>query len=96
MSEIKETLGKYGLMRLQYIKQEKPTFYYLMLQSGELQQHLEYIDGQASAEVDRVLSELIVSNQLPDKQSESENWVKVMNILKHQAEEVVIKKLICV
>lgn len=92
------TLGKYGRMRLTYLKENKKAQYSVMLMDGTLNNHLHDIDEQANkileqtvkafAEVDACDEQLKVSDQM--------KWVGLMNNYRLSAEEIIFKELIYV
>ena len=88
--------GKYGLMRLRFLKEQHPVRYASLLSSGELSGHLLDINQQAADEVDRLVDAFVKEVQMPDKNNSPEEWVKEMNALKHRAEEIICSKLIYV
>lgn len=93
MVENNQTIGKYGLLRLQFIQQHCPVFYQSMLFNNELSKHLAYIDEKASKEVQQLLDKLIKASPPPEKKN-TEEWAQHMNSLKHQAEEIVLNTLV--
>ena len=58
-------LGKYGRMRLDYLKKAKPLLFLQLKQSGELQKHLYSIDEQATEMKFKIESDYIERNPLP-------------------------------
>ena len=89
-------LGKYGRMRLTYLKEHKKVLYSIMLMNGTLNSHLHNVDEQANrileqtvktfAEADGCDEELKSTNQM--------KWVGLMNNYRHCAEEIIFKELI--
>lgn len=88
------TLGKYGLMRLKFLKEKRPALYTSLLISGELLAHLLEVNERASAEVELLVDSFVKCTELPDKASFPEKWLQHMNALKHRAEELVYNSLI--
>ena len=76
----KAKFGKYGAMRLEYLKEHRKAEYTLLLMNGELPDHLINIDN--------LTEELKQNNQM--------KWVQMMNNIKNSAEEIVLKELIYV
>lgn len=91
-------LGKYGKLRLKYLKEHKKAEYTILLMDNELQKHLIEVDKIANerfellmkqfAEKENITEELKVKDQL--------KWVGLMNNIKHSAEEIILKELIYV
>ena len=89
-------LNKYGRMRLKYLKEHKVWLYEQMLMNGTLTSHLEEIQEQASNQVEDIIDRLKTTSDLTEdmKNTEPLKWSGIMNTIKNQAEEVVIKELI--
>lgn len=89
-------IGKYGRMRLDFIKQERQELYTQLLFSGSLEEYLIEINDRAKericelnqqiAKKQRVTEELKVQNQLA--------WVGAMNVIRAQAEEITMYEII--
>ena len=93
-SEVTEPIGKYGLMRKSYLKENKRAWYRTMLLTGELDQHLLDIDKAANARLEEIMKQLLESNPAPDKATDQMGWVRHMNSLKASAEEIILAELI--
>lgn len=89
-----EKTGKYGILRMNYLKDNKPELYSQLLIGGELANHLSDINTRATTAVQEVVSRLLQSNPPPNKMLYPERWTQHMNTAKHQAEEIVCKELI--
>ena len=87
-------LGKYGRMRKTYLKEHRPILYNQMLLSEKLYPHLWEIQETATARMEQMMAELLKANPAPDKKSNQMAWVPHMNMLKAQAEEVILTELI--
>ena len=91
-------LGKYGRMRLNYLKNYKKAEYIILFMDNKLYQHLYNIDTECQkqfeflmkqlAKKENITEELIVKNQLA--------WVAAMNSIKSIAEEIIYSELIYV
>ena len=86
--------GKYGLMRLKFLKEERPALYTSLLNSGKLSSHLLEVNERASAEVELLVDSFVKCTEIPDKASFPDKWMQHMNALKHRAEELVYNSLI--
>ena len=61
-----EPLGKYGRMRLAYLKNQRPVLYNRMLLNGTLWPHLQEVQRAASEQLERTIAALAdMCNQLP-------------------------------
>ena len=94
--EEKKPLGKYGMMRRQYLEQNRPGLYTRLILSGRLMEHLQEIDTTAHERLESLMSLLAkqagVTEEL--KARDQMAWVGQMNSLKHQAEEMILSELI--
>ena len=90
----KNPLGKYGRMRLNFLKQQHPVLYNTMLLSGSLYPHLMEVEQTAESRMRQMMTELLAKNPAPDKEQNQMAWVQHMNSLKAQAEELVLTELI--
>ena len=90
----KNPLGKYGRMRLNFLKQQHPVLYNTMLLSGSLYPHLMEVEQTAENRMQQTMAQLLKQNPAPDKEQNQMAWVQHMNSLKAQAEELVMNELI--
>ena len=93
-SEATEPVGKYGLLRKQYLKEHKTNWYKSMLLTGKLDRHLVEIDRSTQERIDRIINDLSKTNPAPDKEADQLGWVAHMNSLKAMAEEIVLEELV--
>ena len=89
-----EPLGKYGRMRLAYLKTQRPVLYHQMLLNGTLWPHLQDAQKTACAWLERTMTTLLDKYPAPDKERAQLLWVAHMNGLKAQAEEVVVREVV--
>lgn len=90
------TLTKFGSLRKQYLKEHQRLTFDLLLVKGELMGHLLEIQEQANEMLD-TLTRQLAKQQGVTEQLKAENpleWVRQMNNLQHEAEEVVLNDLI--
>ena len=84
-------LRKFGLMRKQYLKENKSGIYQGMILSGKLKEHLLMVQEQAELQFD-VLVEQMAQREGVTEQLKEENqmlWVQRMNNIRARAEEIV-------
>lgn len=90
-----EPLGKYGRMRLAYLKTQRPMLYNRMLLNGTLWLHLQDVQKTACEWLERTMAGLLEDQYpAPDKERAQLLWVAHMNGLKAQAEEVVVREVV--
>ena len=93
-NDVNESIGKYGLLRKTYLKQNRTNWYKSMLLSGKLDQHLAEIERTAQERIDLVLTLLLNMNPAPDKEKNQLTWAAHMNNLLLRAEEIVLNELV--
>lgn len=89
-----KTLGKYGRMRRAFLAENNPMLLDDMILTETLFLHLREIDETAHRRIEQLIAELLERNPAPDKETQQLAWVQHMNMLKAQAEELVLSELI--
>ena len=87
-------LGKYGRMRRAHLMENNQLLYNHLALTGQLFPHLWEIQDTAAARMEQLMKELLAANPAPDKKTRQMDWVRHMNALKAQAEEIVTAELI--
>ena len=90
------TLGKYGRMRRNYLKEHRPVLYNRLLLSEKLYPHLAEIDSTANRRLGQLMDELKRLSGVDEamKATDPMKWTGLMNTLKSQAEETILSELI--
>lgn len=96
--EEKITLNKYGLLRLDYLKNHKKADYIIMFMNKELNKHLKEVQETAQIRVNTIIEDLKSKSDLTENMKNTDilYWIGTMNTIKNQAEEIVLKELIYV
>lgn len=96
--EEKIQLNKYGLLRLDYLKEHKKVDFSIMFMNRTLNKHLKEVQELAQARVYELVEQLKTKSDLTEdmKNTNMLYWVGTMNAIKNQAEEIVLKELIYV
>ena len=91
-------IGKYGRLRLNYLKNFDIPFYTELLISGTLKQYLLDIDRDASNKVNSLIKGFAEDENVNEllKEHHQMEWVQAMNNLKNKAEEIVLNEIIYV
>ena len=90
------TIGKYGHLRLDYLKKHRRGTYTTLLTTCKLNEHLADIDAEASQCV-RELTEVFAKAEGIAEQLKATNnllWAKEMNNCKARAEEIVLREVV--
>jgi len=85
-------IGKYGELRRSYLEKHRPATYQLLILNGELKQHLMDVNAQAHEQIDSLIAAILKTAPAPDKVADQLGWVQHMNMLKTQAEEIVVRE----
>ena len=91
-------IGKYGRMRLDYIKNHRRGRYTTLLTEGKLNSHLHEIDVQANEMLETIIPLLAAERGIDEnlKARDMLRWVAEMNNIKASAEEIVLREVVLV
>ena len=89
-------IGKYGQMRLDFLKKHRRGTYTTLLTEGRLLAHLSAIDQEARSQVEFLTAELAKKRGIDEnlKANNTLMWVREMNNCKASAEEFVLRKVV--
>ena len=89
-------IGKYGRLRLNYIKDYKRGLYTELMINGTLSKHLADIDNAANERISLIIKQLAESENINEdlKSNNQLAWVQAMNNIKNRAEEIVYNEII--
>ncbi len=92
----KESLGKYGRMRKNYLQEHRPGLYSRLLLSEKLMAHLLEIEKSAQERFTAIEAALIQQYEVTEalKASDPMKWVGLMNSIRQTAEETILNELI--
>ena len=96
LSEKEPHYGKYGRMRLHYLKEHRKVLYNTLLLDGKLVEHLNEMDDTVNRRME------LLTLQMQERQNVNEAlkardqmaWVGAMNNIRNAAEEIVLSELI--
>lgn len=88
--------GKYGRMRLNFLKQHRRVVYVNLLTSSALYEHLWDIDQRTTSQVEQLVAAYAKADGTDEtlKARDQMRWVGLMNNYRHCAEEVVVGALV--
>ena len=91
-------IGKYGLLRLQYIKKYKLGLYFDLLVNDNLNEYLHEVSTTVMEKVQSLIKELAEKENINEKLKQDNQmlWVSKMNNIKNIAEEIILKEYIYV
>ncbi|MGN1182821.1 MAG: TnpV protein [Faecalibacillus sp.] len=87
-------LGKYAMMRMNYLKNNHPGHLFALRANNMLNSHLMEIQIQAQQQIELMMEQMLLKHPAPDKEKNQMEWVKHMNILKAQVEEAVLQEIV--
>ena len=89
-------IGKYGRMRLRYLKEYRKGLYSVMLLNGTLPAHLVEIDEAAQKRIECIVGRYAEQEGITEelKAHDPMEWVRRMNGIKAQSEEIVLSELV--
>ena len=89
-------LGKYGMLRKTYLKENRPNWYQSMLATGKLTRHLSEIDQRANERLEQLTEQMARTEGVTEalKESDPMNWIQRMNNLRSRADEIILTELV--
>ena len=89
-------LGKYGRMRLRYLRENSPYLWNNHILNGTLNKHCAETEAKAEARLAELIDAMAKSEGVTEalKASNPMKWVGLMNSIKASAEEILINELI--
>ena len=93
-----KTIGKYGRVRLNYLKENKKGLYQQLLTENKLFEHLVDINEEAKTRIKLITNQIAEQEHINEYQKGKDalDWVCAMNNAQARAEEIVFKELIYV
>ena len=89
-------IGKYGRLRLQFLKEHNNVEYIILLMDNELREHLININNEGEKRVKKIVEDICLKENVDEdlKTNDQMKWVGLMNNFKNIAEEIVCKEII--
>ena len=90
------TFGRYGRLRLKYLKEHRKVLYINLLTSGELTQHLDEVDRQAQEMLELLVKQMAQAQGITEqlKAEDQMTWVGATNNIRSAAEEIVMQEIV--
>ena len=91
-------IGKYGLLKLEYLKKNKKALYTELLMKDKLNEYLHEIDTTLMVMEQKLIRELAEKDNITEelKSSNQMLWIGQMNNIKNKVEEIILKEYIYV
>ena len=92
----KTSLSKYGRMRLRYLQEHRPGLYTRLILSGKLYEELLETQKAAQDRVEIITDKMAKAQNISEamKAQDQMAWIGAMNMIRLQAEEIVLQELI--
>ena len=87
-------IGKYGGLRMIYLKDHRPALYQSLVLSGELNKHLVDIDEAATQRRDLIQLQMLKANPGPEKAADMMGWIQHQNNILGAIDEIIFSELI--
>ena len=90
------SFGRYGRLRLKYLKDHRRVLYINLLTAGELAQHLSEVDQQAQEMLELLVRQMAQEQGITEQMKTEDQmaWVGAMNNVRSAAEEVVMREVV--
>ena len=89
-------VGKYGNLRLRYLKEHKKAEYIIMFMDNRLRKHIVDTDIEANNKLNTLIKQFVAKENITEelKANNQLEWVQAMNNIKNRAEEIIYSELI--
>ncbi len=90
------SIGKYGRMRREYLKEYNPMMFNDLVLTGQLWTYLADLNKQAQSRLQLIIRQMQETENVTDELKEHGQmaWVQAMNSIYNRAEEIVIHELV--
>ena len=91
-----QTIGHYGRMRLNYLREQRPGLYTRLILSGKLYTHLAEIDRASRHRMERIIPRMVQAEGIDEKLKAKDQmaWIGRMNDIRQKADEIILAELI--
>ena len=91
-------IGKYGRMRLNYLKEHRKILYTNYLMEGTLSKHLSEIDQACNERMENIVPAMAKQEGVTEalKTANQMEWVRRMNGIRNRAEEIILREVVFV
>ncbi len=96
LPEENRSIGRWGRMHRDYIKEYRPILFNDLCLSGSLWTYLADLNEQAQKCLELIIEQMKVSEGITEdmKQHDQMAWVGAMNSIRNRAEEIVLREMI--
>ena len=96
LPEEERSIGKYGRMHQEYLKEYNPMMFNDLVLTGQLWTYLADLNEQAKNRLQFIIGQMQEKENVTDELKEHDQmaWVRAMNSIYNRAEEIVIHELV--
>lgn len=89
-------IGKYGHLRLEYLKNHKKAEYIIMFMNCTLRKHIVDTDKQAKEKFEMLMNQMLERNPIDEnlKNTDPLKWTGIINNYKYSVEDIIFNELI--
>ena len=89
-------MGHFSRLRAKYLKENRKVLYYNLLTSCKLNEHLTEVEQTATELTERLTKELAEKEGVTEnlKATDMMSWVRQMNNIRNQVQEMVLKQVV--
>lgn len=90
------SIGKWGRMHRDYLKEHRPILYNDLILSGQLWTYLADVNEQAQNRLEVIIDQMKASEGVTEelKAADQMAWVGAMNSIRNRAEEIILREMI--
>ncbi len=95
-SEEQRSIGKWGRMHREYLKEHRPILFNDLILSGQLWTYLADLNEQAQERLFLIVEQMKASEGVSEelKAANQMAWVGAMNSIRNRAEEIILREMI--
>ena len=95
-SDEQRSIGKWGRMHRDYLKEHRPILFNDLILSGQLWTYLADLNEQAQERLSLIIEQMKAAEGVTEdlKAADQMAWVGAMNSIRNRAEEIILRELI--
>lgn len=95
-SVLKEDIGKYGLLKLQYMQQHQRYEYIKLMLSGKIHAYLYQLNEECYGYLQKLVVQMKEAAGITEnmKRTEPMKWVHLINNIRSAAEEIILREMV--
>ena len=96
LPEEKRSIGRWGRMHREYLKENRPLLYTDIVISGEIWTYLADLNEQAQARLELIIEQMKAAEGVTEdmKRRDQMGWVGAMNNIRSRAEEIILTEIV--